>query len=249
MKETLISINNVSFNYNGEKALDEISLDITKGEFLGVIGPNGSGKTTLLKIILGLLKPTSGTVKLFGKEIELFKDWSKIGYVPQRAGLQVINFPITVEEVVGMGRLNNKRVVDFLTKADREAIDQSLIAVGMEKYKKSLLRELSGGQQQKIFIARALTAKPQLLILDEPTVGVDIESQTKFYQLLKELNRNFDLTLVLVSHDIDVVAHEVTNLACINCKLVCHGPPKQIMKSNFMEKLYGESLRLIVHGH
>ncbi len=232
----LVKINNVSFHYDGQLVLDSINLEIKRGEFLGIIGPNGSGKTTLLKIILGLLKPDKGSIQLFGQDIKVFHDWSKIGYVPQKAGSVVTHFPITVEEVIEMSG-NKNEVTDALT------------AVDMEKHRKRLLNELSGGQQQRVFIARALALHPELLILDEPTVGVDVDSQAKFYQLLRDLNTKHNLTLVLVSHDIDVVAHEVNEIACINCKLICHGKPKDILNSDFMEKLYGKELRFVVHGH
>lgn len=248
-KDLLIQITNVSFSYNGELVLDDINLGIRRGDFLGIIGPNGSGKTTLLKIILGLLKPGCGSIHLFGTDINTFRDWQKIGYVPQKAGSAVTHFPITVEEVVAMGRINNKRWFDFASMEDKKSVSEALEAVSMENCRKRLLNQLSGGQQQRVFIARALASKPDLLILDEPTVGVDIDSQVKFYQLLRNLNQEHKLTLVLVSHDVDVVAHEVSEIACINCKLVCHGKPKDILKSDFMEKLYGKDLRFVVHGH
>ncbi len=235
--DTLVKISGVSFSYNGEPAVSDINLEIKRGEFLGIIGPNGSGKTTLLKLILRLLKPQQGSIQLFGQDMNQFKDWSKIGYVPQRAGSNVTSFPISVEEVVGMSGANEKAVMN------------ALVEVEMVEHRKRLLRELSGGQQQRVFIARALATKPELLILDEPTVGVDVDSQAKFYQLLRDLNHNLSLTLALVSHDIDVVAHEVSEVACINCKLVCHGKPKDILKSDYLEKLYGKELRFVVHGH
>lgn len=234
-EEVVIKVEGVSFSYNGEKVISNINLDIKRGEFLGIIGPNGSGKTTFLKVILGLLKPQEGTVEILGQDIQKLKDKSKIGYVPQRA--KVIDFPISVEEVVGMGG------------AGKRAISEALNEVEMADQKKRLIRELSGGQQQRVFIARALALKPEILVLDEPTVGVDMESQAKFYGLLKTLNQNHKLTLVLVSHDVDVVAHEVSEIACINSKLVCHGKPHDILKSDFMEKLYGKDLSFVVHGH
>lgn len=245
----IVDINSVSFSYNGHPVLDDISIEIKKGEFLGLIGPNGSGKTTLLKIILGLLKPQSGSISLFGQQIDSFKDWSKVGYVPQKAGAEGMRFPVTVEEIVTMGRINNSRWFDFTSKEDETAIDQALTEVDMLKYKKTLLNELSGGQQQRVYIARALASKPELLILDEPTVGVDSESQAKFYELLKNLNRNLKLTLILVSHDIDVVSHEVSILACINSKLVCYGKPKDLLKDDLIKKLYAKELRFVFHGH
>lgn len=249
MSDFLVELQNVNAAYNGNPVLENINLSIQSGEFLGIIGPNGSGKTTLLKIILGILTPTSGTVSLFNHNISDFHDWQKIGYVPQKAGSNLMKFPITVWETVSLGRLNNKRWMDFETPLDTKAITSALEAVDMLQHKKRLLSELSGGQAQRVFIAKALASRPQLLVLDEPTVGVDTESQAKFYELLKMLNVQMKLTLVLVSHDIDVVAHEVSTIACINRTIVSHGKPKDILKGDFMKKLYGEHLRMVVHGH
>ncbi len=237
MDKTIVAVNNVSFRYQNELVLENITLTINRGDFLGLVGPNGSGKTTLLKIIVGLLKPTTGAVELFGQPAEYFSDWAKIGYVPQKAALVNVRFPITVAEVVGMNGGN------------KESIRRALQAVDMVEQKMKLLNELSGGQQQRVFIARALVSRPQLLILDEPTVGVDVDSQLKFYQLLRNLNQKYDLTLVLVSHDIDVVAHEMKTIACLNKTLICHGEPKTVLQGNFIDKLYGKHLRLIIHDH
>lgn len=235
--ETIISVQHVSFRYNGRPVLVDITLEIQRGEFVGMIGPNGSGKTTLLKIMLGLLTPKTGAVELFGTDIGRFTDWSKIGYVPQKAGSVVTKFPITVSEVVGMGGTTPKAITDALT------------AVDMLNFRNTLLNELSGGQVQRVFIARSLASNPELLFLDEPTVGVDIESQTKFYELLRKLNKERKLTLVLVSHDLDIVAHEVGTLACINGNLMCHGRPKDIMKGDFIEQMYGKEVGFIIHNH
>jgi zinc transport system ATP-binding protein len=245
----IISIRNVSYKYNHEPVLSDINLEVSQGEYLGIIGPNGSGKTTLLKIILGILKPSHGYISLFGSNIHEFENWSRIGYVPQKAGSAITQFPITTEEIVSLGITNNSRIFDFFTKEDKQAIDESLAAVGIENLRKRLINELSGGQQQRAFIARALVSHPDLLILDEPTVGVDVNSQEKFYGLLQDLNRKLKITLVLVSHDIEVVAHEVTKVVCINRTIISHGHPKDVMAGNFIEKLYGKDLRLVVHGH
>ncbi|MBI3397069.1 metal ABC transporter ATP-binding protein [Candidatus Woesebacteria bacterium] len=235
--DILVKIEHVSFGYREGLVLDDINFEIKKGEFLGIIGPNGSGKTTLLKILLGLLKPSIGKVSLFGQEIQSFKDWEKIGYVPQRVGGEAGRFPITVEELVSM------------STGSKQIIKESLSEVDMQDYSKKLIKELSGGQCQRVFIARALATKPELLVLDEPTVGIDTESQIKFYELLKKLNKDKKLTLVLVSHDIDVVAHEVSAVACINRNLVYHGQPKNVLQPNFMENLYGKHMKFVVHGH
>ena len=242
MKSTaVVSVKNVSFEYEDIPVLEKISLDVKQGDFVGVIGPNGGGKTTLLKIILGLLQPTRGSVSLFGTKIEDFNGWSSIGYVAQKSASVDVRFPLTVEEVVGMA-------LPF-GGASQQLITDALDAVEIGVLRKRLLNELSGGQQQRVFIARALVSKPQLLILDEPTVGVDTDSQTTFYELLKRLNEEHNLTLMLVSHDIDVVSHEVKSIACINKSIVFHGKPRDVVKGDFMEKVYGKNLRFVVHGH
>lgn len=193
----IISLRNVVFGYGRISVLDGVNINIGKGEFVGLVGHNGTGKSTLLKIILGVLTPQKGTVNLFGIPVNKFKDWHKIGYIPQKAGLAVSHVPITVEEVVKM------------EKADDASVDEALISVNMLSFKKKLLRELSGGQQQRVFIARALVKKPELLILDEPTVGVDVKTQEKFYELMQSLNHDFHLTLLLVSHDLHTISHQV----------------------------------------
>lgn len=249
MTENIIELQNVNAAYGSDMVLQNINLAVKRGDFLGIIGPNGSGKTTLLKIILGILTPKTGTVNLFGKKSFEFKDWQRIGYVPQKAGSNLMKFPITVWETVSLGRISPKRWIDFERAIDTRAIENALEAVDMLPHKQRLLSELSGGQVQRVFIAKALASHPELLVLDEPTVGVDTESQAKFYDLLKDLNREKGLTLILVSHDIDVVAHEVSSVACINRTIISHGKPKDILKGDFMKKLYGEHLRMVVHGH
>ncbi len=249
MTENLIELQNVNAGYGSDMVLQNINLAVKRGDFLGIIGPNGSGKTTLLKIILGILTPKTGTVTLFGKNSAEFSGWQKIGYVPQKAGSNLMKFPITVWETVSLGRLTRSRWIDFERPIDTRAIENALQSVDMLSHKHRLLNELSGGQVQRVFIAKALASHPELLVLDEPTVGVDTESQAKFYELLKSLNREKGLTLILVSHDIDVVAHEVSSVACINRTIISHGKPKDILKGDFMKKLYGEHLRMVVHGH
>lgn len=239
--DSLINLENISFKYNQELVLEDITLKINKGEFVGLIGPNGSGKSTLLKIILGVLRPTKGQVYLFGKELKNFEDWNLVGYVPQKSGSQVFEFPVTVSEMVGLGKIGRG--------TNSKTIKEALEAVGMWDYSKRLMSELSGGQAQRVFIARAIVGNPELLILDEPTSGVDAEAQREFYNLLKKLNTEFNLTLVLVSHDIDFIAGEVTTVACLNKKLICHLPPKEFLEKNYLEKVYGHSLKHVNHNH
>ncbi len=248
-----LQINNVSFSYDKEEVLKDITLDIVRGDFLGIIGPNGSGKTTLLRLILGLLSPQQGEILLFEKPVKEFKEWSRIGYVAQKAAQIETKIPITVEEVVSLGRVAKMGMFGYSQKKDKQAIDSALKAVGMEDFKERLITELSGGQQQRVFIAKTLASEPELLILDEPTVGVDIEAQDEFYELLAKLNKQEvagkRLTLIIVSHDIDVIVNEVNKVACLNKTLVYEGTPKDFIKEDYMEKLYGKSRKLFLHAH
>jgi len=245
----LIQLTDVNFAYHGEAALTHISLEVDRGEYVGIIGPNGGGKTTLLRVLLGLTKPDDGQVSLFGQPVHQFKDWWKIGYVPQQATNVDARFPVTVEEIVSLGRVARVGMWHHFKKADRLAITRALERVDMAAHRKKLITELSGGQQQRVFIAKALASEPELLILDEPTVGIDVSSQESFYELLSQLNAKEGLTLVMVSHDIDVVVNEVTKIACINETLIYHGAPKDFLKGNHMEELYGKARRFIIHGH
>lgn len=245
----IIEVKDVSFGYTNELVLKDVQLNIHRGDYVGVIGPNGGGKTTLLKVMLGLLKPKTGTVKLFGKDIRVFKDWAKIGYVPQKAVNFDAQFPATVEEVVAMGLYGKIGLFRHLKKEDKNKIQSALVSVSMADFKERLIGDLSGGQQQRVFIARALVSDPEVIFLDEPTVGVDVHAQEDFYRLLEKLNHEMNLTLILVSHDIDVVANEVTELACVNQTIVYHGNPKEFVKGDYIKKLYGKDSKFILHDH
>lgn len=248
-QKNIIEVRDLSFAYGKDLVLKNIDLDIHEGDYLGIIGPNGSGKTTLIRLMLGLLKPDSGEVRLFGKPIKEFKEWNKLGYVSQKSVNFDPLFPVTVWEVVAMGRLGSRKMGHPLSSKDDEAIDEALREVGMYEFKNRPIGDLSGGQQQRIFIARALAGKPQVIFLDEPTTGVDVETQEQFYSLLGKLNKQKDLTLVLVSHDVDAVANEATELACINQSLVYHGEPEKFMGSEHHSDLYGKNLRKVRHNH
>ncbi len=248
--KNIIEIQGVSFGYTGnELALKDINLNVHAGDYLGIIGPNGGGKTTLLKIMLGLLSPTAGSVRLFGQPIEKFSQWTRVGYVPQKAVQFDAAFPATVEEVAAMGRAARRGLLRRLNKTDREKITNALAQVGLVAERGRLIGDLSGGQQQRVFIARALAGDPEIIFLDEPTAGVDVKAQEQFYALLKKLNQTLGLTLILVSHDIDVVANEATELACINQELVYHGAPHAFIKGDYLNRLYGKETKFILHNH
>lgn len=238
----IIELSNVCFSYNyneSDYVIKDVSLQIHKGDYVGIIGPNGGGKSTLLKLMLGLLQPQKGQVKLFDTSIQKFQNWSKIGYVPQKNQID-INFPVSVEEVVAMGRYGKRGLFHFPTNEDREKTMQALQQVDMVDYKNRQISDLSGGQQQRVFIARALVTEPEIIFLDEPTVGVDVKTQQQFYSLLRKLNRELKLTLVLVSHELDVVAHESTELGYINRTLEYYGNPEEFLKGKYFHELIGK---------
>lgn len=249
MAHPLVSLTDISFAYNDTQVLKGITLDIHKGDYVGVIGPNGGGKTTLLKIMLGLLKPHHGHVSLFGHPQHAFREYWRIGYVAQHATNQDVKVPMTVEEVVAMGRVSKAGMWRFLGAQDKAAIAKAMEKVDILPLRKRLITELSGGQQQRAFIAKALAAEPEILVLDEPTVGIDIASQDAFYQLLATLNAEEKLTLVMVSHDIDVVVNEVNKVACINQTLMYHGSAKQFVEGDYMANVYGKARKFVLHGH
>ncbi|AGK54942.1 MAG: transporter [Bacillus sp. (in: firmicutes)] len=249
--EPIIQIQHVSYRYEKENVLEDINLLIHKGDFLGIVGPNGSGKSTLLKLILGLIKPQTGNILLFGQEIQRFRDWQKIGYVSQKANAFNTGFPATIFEVVASGLTKKLGLFRYLTKEDHEKVVKAIQIVGMESFIKHNIGELSGGQQQRVFIARALVSEPELLILDEPTVGVDAKNVYSFYQLLEDLNKQQGITLLLVTHDIGTITDKVTHVACLNNNLHFHGKTREFeeLKLGDMTEFYGHAVQVLSHHH
>ncbi|WP_215142592.1 metal ABC transporter ATP-binding protein [Exiguobacterium qingdaonense] len=212
MMSSVVKLNDVSYSYDGTAALTDVSIDIRRGEFVAIVGDNGSGKSTMTRLILGLLKPKHGTVELFGKPISQFKDKSRISYVSQKAASFNSGFPVTVEEVVAMGRYGRLGLFKRLKTEDRSAIRRALETVNMWDFRHRKIGDLSGGQQQRVFIARAMVNQPDLLILDEPTVGVDQKHLKDFYDVLHLLREQTSCTFILVTHDLNVVTNLVTKV-------------------------------------
>ncbi|WJP99539.1 ABC transporter ATP-binding protein [Geobacillus stearothermophilus] len=246
----VLQIEDVSFRYENENVLEHVSLTVPKGAFLGLVGPNGSGKSTLLKCVLGLLKPSHGRILLFGEPVESFRAWHRIGFVSQKANSFNRGFPATVEEVAASGLTAKRGLFRLLTKEDRRAVTAALEAVGLSELAKRNIGELSGGQQQRVFIARALASQPDLLILDEPTVGVDARHVHEFYELLGDLNRR-GLTLILVTHDIGTITERVTHIACLNRHLYFHGKAEEFeqLGDEAISQFYGHPLHVLSHEH
>jgi len=244
----LIVVRNVTFGYDGGRVLLDISFSICRGDFLAIIGPNGSGKTTLIKIILGLLKPAQGEILLMGEPLSRFRNWQKIGYIPQKATNIDPFFPASVREVVAMALLSNRRTLGLSRKQGEAAIDDALRNVGMDAFKASPVGSLSGGQQQRVFIARALVTSPEVLFLDEPTTGVDAETQDRFYGMLDRLNKKEGMTIVLITHDIGIVNKHITRVACLNQRLVYHGSHENFCRSDAFKAMLSGG-HLVSHEH
>lgn len=198
--QDVISVQNVSFAYQNKIVLSNVSFNVKERDFIGLIGTNGAGKTTLLRMIVGLLKPASGQITLFGEQVEHFKQWGRIGYVPQKNNLNPL-FPATVKEVVlsGLNGMKNK------SKSDQLMCNDALEAMDIVNLADKKIGQLSGGQQQRVFLARALINNPSLLILDEPTVGIDAETQESFFHMIKHMHQHHNMTFLMVSHDMDMI--------------------------------------------
>ncbi|MBS3682120.1 metal ABC transporter ATP-binding protein [Ornithinibacillus massiliensis] len=249
---SIISLKNISHSYEKRTAiLQDVNFELPKGAFVGLLGPNGGGKTTLIKIILGITKPDRGTVTLFDKPMEEFKEWSKIGFVSQKSNSFNKGFPATVYEVVSTGLTGKVGYFKFFKQKDKEKILAAIEAVGMSEYTHQNIGNLSGGQQQRIFIARALVSEPELLILDEPTVGIDSENVQRFYELLHELNQTKGITLLLVTHDTGTMTKYATDIVCLNKTLHFHGKPEEYanLTDKEMSKLYGHPVSIVSHDH
>ncbi|KTG09568.1 ABC transporter ATP-binding protein [Haloprofundus marisrubri] len=242
-----IDLSNVTFGYTDTPVVEDVSLTVEEGEFLGLVGPNGSGKSTLLRLMLGLVRPDAGNVELFGEPARSFDAGERIGYVAQDVASAATEMPITVREVVEMGRYPHIGFGRFGTE-DRRIVADALDTVGVTDLADRRLAHLSGGQRQRVFIARALAGEADLLALDEPAVGVDAESREAFYDLLRELNEG-GLTVVLIEHDIGVVTEHATTVACLNRQLFFHGEPSGFADSDALAQAYGANQRMLEHDH
>ncbi|MGA7802438.1 MAG: ABC transporter ATP-binding protein [Gammaproteobacteria bacterium] len=238
----VVQVADVSFSYGGPPALEHVSLEIAEREFIGLVGPNGGGKSTLLKIVLGLLEPDAGTVTVFGRRPT--EASGAIGYVPQHTAF-ARDFPMSVEEAVLLGRLGKTRLWGGYRRADRTLARQAMEETAIADLARRRLNALSGGQFQRMLIARALTSEPRMLILDEPTANIDLRAEQDIFDLFRRLNER--MTVLVVSHDIGFITQYVSRVACLNRTLVCH--PTAALSGGIIKDLYGTPVRMIEHTH
>ncbi|BAU25977.1 zinc transport system ATP-binding protein [Aneurinibacillus soli] len=251
MSELILDVQHVSHQYESRPVLEDITFGLKRGEMLGLVGPNGSGKSTLLKLILGVLPLTNGMIHWFGQPLQKFDAWPRIGYVSQKANSFNSGFPATVSEVVMMGLTGKLGLFRRPGRAERERVQLAIETVGMGEFADRNIGRLSGGQQQRVFIARALVSEPDVLILDEPTVGVDAQSEEKFYELLQRLNRERGISMILVSHDLGAVSTKMHSIACLNHKLFYHGGAKEFEenRTEILLRSYGHDVHVLHHDH
>ncbi|HVE90777.1 MAG TPA: metal ABC transporter ATP-binding protein [Actinomycetota bacterium] len=238
MNKRLVTLDSVTCHYaDSAAAIEDASLTIDRGDFVGVVGPSGSGKTTLLRAVLGVVRPRSG--------VAVMAPGVRVSYVPQ---VEAVNwsFPVTVGELVMMGRLSRRRL-PWTSAAERAEVAQLLDRLGMRDLEARHIQELSGGQQQRAFIARALMRRPDLLLLDEPTSGVDVRTRHELLHLLGDLNQQ-GLSVLLTTHDLNGVAAHLPYLVCLNRKVTGAGPPAAVLVPEVLERTYGARMEVLEHG-
>lgn len=241
MSVPAIEVEHLWFAFDERPIVQDVSFRLEQGDFLGILGPNGGGKTTLLKLLLGLLKPDKGTIRILGQEPHDARH--RVGYVPQHTDFN-ISFPISALELAMMGRLSQARIGRRYSREDRSKVEEALKRVGMWEERATPIGHLSGGQRQRVFIARALATDPKILFLDEPTASVDAEFQVDLYDFLRDLNRS--VTIVVITHDIGVISRHVKSVACINRKMIFHGEGK--ITTEMLNMAYHCPVDLIAHG-
>lgn len=246
--EPIVELNDVGVKYPGDvQALEHITLDIRRGDFVGLIGPNGAGKSTLLNVVLGIVKPTTGYVRLFGEAVTP-KNLRKVGYVPQIPYAKDSNFPSTVYEAVLMGRIPHSQSLPWFGRGDHLRVEEALQRLEIYDLKNRKIGELSGGQTQRVFTAKALVGEPQLLIFDEPTSGADMEAKKEFYSILEQLNDELGITTILSIHDLGVVTRLARTIICINRTLFFDGLTSRFDANAILPKAYNYAIEVITHG-
>ena len=238
----VISFDQVSYAYGHSNVLEDITLEIEEEEFFGVIGPNAAGKSTLLKLMLGMLKPDSGEISVLGKSPKQASQ--NIGYVPQFPSFPR-NFPIKVMDVVLLGCMGKSKKMGGFSKRDRDIALESLRVVEIAELVNTPIQDLSGGQVQRMLIARALASQPEILILDEPTANIDVQAEENIFSLLKKYNEH--MTIIVVSHDIAFISGYVNRVGCLNTTLLCH--ETEAISGKTIEELYGAPVKMIHHAH
>jgi zinc transport system ATP-binding protein len=248
--KSVIEAKKISVYYGQTEVLKDVSFAVEQGDFVGLAGPNGAGKTTLIKAILGLLPISEGDIELFGVNKDKFNNWDRIGYLPQKSSSINALFPATVREVVTLGLLSQKKFPKRISSSDKAKIDNILAELGITKLEKRLLSELSGGQQQKVLLARALVSGPEVLIFDEPSTALDPESRESFFRLIQKLNMKNGIAIILITHDTSYIGKYANKLLYLDKNLVYYGNFSNFCQDKKMNSYFGDyEQHIICHQH
>lgn len=248
--ERILEVKNLQVERNRRTVISNASFDIMRGDYVGIVGPNGGGKTTLLLTVLGRMPRSNGSVKWFGRDLEEFEEWYRIAFIPQDATNFDDNFPLSVKEFVALGRLGKKAGIK-IEKGDWEEVEAALEFMGLSDFANRRIGELSEGQKQRMFVARALVRKPEVLILDEPISGMDATTQEKFYQKMSELNNKMRVTILMVSHDLSAVFCRMNRVICVNREVYSANIREEERENleGILRKTYGEHFYFVFHRH
>lgn len=249
MSSPVLEVRSLNVHYGAHQVLADVGFTMEKGDFLGMVGPNGGGKTTLLRALLGLITPSRGEVLLFGESATSARARRRLSYVPQHVVHVDPRFPATVHETAMLGRIGKRGLLRRLNADDRRLVDEALEEVDVAHLADAQIGTLSGGQRQRVFLAQALAAQPELLILDEPTTGVDPKTRESFYRLLDHLNHDHELTVLLVSHDTHALVVTAHRLLALNHRVIYDGPPKDFHEAGGTSGAYGIDVPHTAGGH
>lgn len=248
-QEPVIEVENLTVRRGNAVTVSNANFKVYRGDYVGVVGPNGGGKTTLIQAILGLIPAEKGRVKIFGKDINEFSAWERIAYVPQHASNFDDFFPLTVRELVALGRTGRHNLGRKLRAEDWKHVDEALAFLEIAHLADSRIGKLSGGQKQRVFIARAIVRNPDILILDEPISGVDPVVQERFYKILSDLNLKKGTTIIIVSHDLSVVFCRMSKVICVNMKVYSCDVNEATDPEKILRNVYGEHFHFVFHKH
>lgn len=245
--QNIIEVKNLSFGYDARSILKGIDFSLGRGDFAGIIGPNGSGKSTFLKLLLGLLRPTGGSISLFGLPSTKFRDWPKIGYLAQKNQFHT-GFPASVYEVVAANLYSQTGIMHTLSRQQKESVRSALSIVGLLGLERSPISNLSGGQQQRVHLARVLVNDPEILLLDEPSSGMDTASENTMYELLHKLNKEKNISIIMVTHDITAVTVHAGRMLCMGDGHMTEHDVSAGVSDDFLSGLYGHGVHVHVHS-
>ncbi len=248
-KIPVLEVSDLHVARSNSVVIEDANFTIHRGDYVGIVGPNGGGKTTLFLAILNILPKTRGTIRLFGQDIESFSRWEKVAYVPQHAVNFDPHFPLAVRELVSLGRVNRGNLGRTLKRKDWEAVDEALEFMGISDIANRRIGQLSGGQKQRVFVAKALVRKPEIILLDEPIVGVDAGTQEKFYKKLSDLNVAKGITIMLVTHDLTAVFCRMSKVMCMNRWVNTAEITENLKPNEVLRKAYGEHFHFVFHEH